>query len=207
MDKKELSERDICTKFITPAIVAAGWDIMKQVREEYYLNDGRIIVQGKMHTRGRRKYVDYLLSIKTNIPIAIIEAKDNKHAVGAGMRQALEYAEILECAKMLDVPFIFTSNGNSFVFHDKTLLSGKLETEIKLQDFPSPDKLWGMYLKHKGLEEREELEIMEQDYPVQDPKKTPRYYQRNAINRTLQAIAKGQDRLLLVMATVRTELL
>ena len=136
MHKKTLSERDICTKFINPALANAGWDLRKQVREEVSFTDGRIIVQGQLHTRGKRKRADYILYYKPNVPIAIIEAKDNNHNVGDGMQQALEYSEIL------DIPFVFTSNGDSFLFHDKTLSSGELEKEISLDDFPSPDDLW-----------------------------------------------------------------
>lgn len=136
MNKKDLSERDICTKFINPALEKAGWNMRKQVREEVSFTDGRIIVQGNLHTRGKRKRADYILYHKPNSPIAIIEAKDNKNSAGSGMQQALEYAEILQ------VPFVFTSNGDSFVFHDKTGLYGEIETEIKLDDFPSPEYLW-----------------------------------------------------------------
>jgi len=109
INKKALSERDICTKYINPAIVDAGWDLKRQVREEVGFTDGRIIVQGKMHTRGKRKRADFILYYKPSIPLAIIEAKDNKHHLGDGMQQALEYAEILH------VPFVFSSNGDSFL--------------------------------------------------------------------------------------------
>lgn len=195
MNKKELSERDICTKFITPAIHKAGWDLKKQVREEVSFTDGRIIVQGKLHTRGRRKRADYILYYKPNIPIAIIEAKDNKKSVGDGMQQALEYGEILH------IPFVFTSNGDSFLFHDKTGQFGNTEEELDLNSFPSPDELMQAYLKHKGIEEPKAKEIATQDYFIDVSGMTPRYYQQNAINRTVEAIAKGQDRILLVMAT------
>jgi type I restriction enzyme, R subunit len=106
MNKKALSERDICTKFITPSLVAAGWDLDSQIREEVGFTDGRIYVRGKMHARGAKKRVDHILYYKPNIPLAIIEAKDNNHTVGAGMQQALGYA------KPLDVPFVFSSNGD-----------------------------------------------------------------------------------------------
>lgn len=167
----------------------------KQVREEVSFTDGRIIVQGKLHTRGTRKRADYILYFKPNMPIAIIEAKDNKHSVGDGMQQALEYSEILH------IPFVFTSNGDSFVFHDKTNPSGQLEQEIALEDFPSPDSLWKKYLINKGIEAPKEIEIVEQDYMADDSGMSPRYYQQNAINRTIEAIAKGQGKVLLVMAT------
>jgi type I restriction enzyme, R subunit len=109
MNKKDLSERDICTKFITPALVAAGWDIQTQVREEVGFTKGRIIVRGKLVTRGQAKRADYILYYKPNIPIALIEAKDNNHPVGGGMQQALDYAALL------DIPFVFTSNGDAFL--------------------------------------------------------------------------------------------
>ena len=121
MDKKSLSERDICTKFITPALQSAGWDIATQIREEVSFTKGRVIVRGKMVTRGKAKRADYILYIKPNIPIAIIEAKDNTHGVGDGLQQSLDYSEIL------DVPFVFSSNGDAFMFHDKTA-TGKVET-------------------------------------------------------------------------------
>lgn len=194
MNKKELSERDICTKFINPAIQKAGWDLKKQVREEVSFTDGRIIVQGKMHTRGARKRADYILFYKRDIPIAIIEAKDNKKSVGSGMQQALEYADILQ------IPFVFTSNGDSFVFHDHTNKE-KPEQEISLDAFPTPEDLWKKYLVYRGLEKPEEIEIVEQEYYTDDSDMKPRYYQQNAVNRTVEAIAQGKNRLLLVMAT------
>ena len=195
MNKKALSERDICTKFINPALKQAGWDMKRQVREEVSFTDGRIIVQGKMYTRGQRKRADYILYYKPNIPIAIIEAKDNKHAVGSGMQQALEYSEILQ------IPFVFTSNGDSFVFHDKTVTEGHREKEIALNEFPSPQELWERDLRYKDLQSPDLQEIVQQDYFVDESGKSPRYYQQNAVNRTVEAIARGQDRILLVMAT------
>jgi type I restriction enzyme R subunit len=195
MNKKDLSERDICSKFINPAIVLAGWNMKTQVREEVSFTDGRIIVQGKLYTRGKSKRADYILYYKSNVPIAIIEAKDNKKAVGSGMQQALEYSEILQ------IPFVFTSNGDSFVFHDKTSEAGELEKEISLDAFPSPEELWEKYLKYVDIETPEAKEIVEQDYFIDDSGMNPRYYQQNAVNRTVEAIAKGQNRILLVMAT------
>lgn len=192
MNKKNLTERDICSKFITPAIVNAGWDLRKQIREEVFFTDGRIIVQKKIYTRGKRKRADYILYFKPNIPIAIIEAKSNKHAVSAGMQQALEYADILQ------IPFVFASNGDAFAFHDKTTST---EKEIPLDAFPSPEHLWQKYLVYKGIATPVEKEIVEQDYFTDTSGKSPRYYQQNAVNRTLEAISKGQNRILLVMAT------
>ncbi len=192
--KKNLSERDICSKFISPAIERAGWDPMSQIREEVSFTAGRIIVRGRLVTRGRAKRADYILYVKPNIPIAVIEAKDNSHAVGDGMQQALDYA------KTLDIPFVFSSNGDAFVFHDRTGGSALTETEIPLEDFPSPAELWARYRAWKGLAPEQE-EIVLQDYHDDGSGKTPRYYQANAVNKTIEAIAKGHDRILLVMAT------
>ncbi|MFB9098119.1 MULTISPECIES: EcoAI/FtnUII family type I restriction enzme subunit R [Flavobacterium] len=195
MNKKTLSERDICSKYINPSLEKAGWDMKRQVREEVSFTDGRIIVQGKLYTRGQSKRADYILYYKSNIPIAIIEAKDNKKPVGSGMQQALEYSEILQ------IPFVFTSNGDSFVFHDKTNTSNNLETELSLDAFPSPETLWNKYLKHNNLEEPKAKEIVEKDYFVDVSGMNPRYYQQNAVNRTIEAVAKGQNKIILVMAT------
>jgi type I restriction enzyme R subunit len=118
LGKRQLSERDICTKFLTPALEKAGWDIATQIREEYPLTKGRIIVRGKLTTRARNKRADYVLFLKPNLPIAVIEAKDNTHSVGDGMQQALGYAELL------DVPFAFSSNGDRFLFHNKLAADG-----------------------------------------------------------------------------------
>lgn len=195
MNKKDLSERDICSKYINPAIEKAGWNMKKQVREEVSFTDGRIIVQGKLYTRGKSKRADYILYFKPNMPIAIIEAKDNKNPVGSGMQQALEYSEILQ------IPFVFTSNGDSFVFHDKTKKAGPLEQEISLDNFPSPEVLWQKYLSANNLENVQAREIVEKDYYTDTSGMKPRYYQQNAVNRTIEAIAKGQDKIILVMAT------
>jgi len=194
MDKKALSERDICTKFITPHLVKAGWDTMLQVREEVGFTKGRIIVRGKLVSRGKEKRADYILYYKPNIPIAIIEAKDNKHCVGDGMQQALEYAETLE------IPFVFSSNGDGFVFHDKTGLRPEKEATLALDAFPPPADLWNTYRTWKGLTPDAERIVL-QDYFDDGSGKTPRYYQVNAVNSAVEAIAKGQDRILLVMAT------
>ena len=194
MDKRSLSERDICTKFITPALRGAGWDEISQLREEVSFTKGRIIVRGKLVTRGKAKRADYILYFKPNIPIAVIEAKDNTHSVGDGMQQALDYA------KTLNIPFVFSSNGDGFVFHDRTGASTPHEADLPLDAFPSPADLWGRYRTWKGLTPEAE-EIVLQDYFYDGSGKTPRYYQANAINAAIEAIAKGQDRILLVMAT------
>lgn len=195
IDKKKLSERDICTKFITPAIKKAGWNTQTQLLEEVSFTDGKIYVRGKLTARGARKRADYILYYKPNIPIAIVEAKDNKHSVSAGIQQGLEYA------KILDIPFVFSSNGDGFLFHDKTQTYGNIETELDNNSFPSPQELWAKYKKYKGIETPEAEKVVEQDYFFDGSGRTPRYYQQNAINRTLEAIAKGQDRIILVMAT------
>ena len=194
VNKKDLSERDICSKYITPSLINAGWNLERQIREEVTFTDGRIIVRKKLVTRGERKRADYILYYKPNLPLAIIEAKDNKHPVGAGMQQALNYAEIL------DIPFVYSSNGDAFLEHDRTVTQGIKEREIPLNQFPSPEELWNRYKKAKGINEREEA-IITQEYFYEQDGKTPRYYQRIAINRTVEAIAKGQKRILLVMAT------
>src|ERR1051326_9183481 len=192
-DKKSLSERDICTKFITPAITAAQWDAMTQLREEVYFSKGRVIVRGKLSTRGEPKRADYVLYHKPGIPLAVVEAKDNNHSVGAGMQQALDYATVL------DVPFAFSSNGDAFTFHDRTGHTQPVEREIALGEFPSPSELWQRYQAWKGLSPPQAA-VAQQDYHLGGPDKEPRYYQLTAINRTIEAIAKGHDRLLLVMA-------
>ena len=194
VDKKSMSETDIRTKFITPALVAAGWDLHLQIREEVSFTRGRIQVRGKLHSRGKGKRVDYLLSYKKNQPIAVVEAKDNKKHVGFGMQQALDYAE------SLDVPFVFTSNGDGFLFHDRTQSGGKVETALSLEEFPSPADLWARYCAFNGLGSEEQARI-ETPYFDDDSEKGPRYYQTNAINRAVESVAKGDDRLLLVMAT------
>ena len=194
-NKKDLSERDICTKFITPALEQAGWDMQKQVREEVGFTDGRIYVKGNLTTRGKRKRADYILYYKPNIPVAIIEAKDNKHSVMAGIQQGLDYATIL------DIPTVFSSNGDGFYEHDRTAASGSVERELPLHDFPTPEQLWERYKRYKGITTPEAERISAQDYFFDGTSRNPRYYQQIAINRTVEAIAKGQQRILLTMAT------
>ncbi len=195
MSKKYLSERDICTKFITPAILGAGWDLHTQIREELSFTKGRIIVRGKLHTRGQQKRADYVLYYKSNIPIAVIEAKENNLSVGAGMQQALDYAETL------DVPFVFSSNGDAFLMHDRTGLADKVEQELSLDAFPSPEELWARYCKWKGVDTPEAKNTVEMPYYDDGTGRAPRYYQVNAVNRTIEAVANGANRILLVMAT------
>ncbi len=195
MDKKKLSERDICSKYITPAVISAGWDLHSQIREEVSFTKGRIIVRGKLHTRGEQKRADYILYYKSNIPLAVIEAKDNSFSIGAGMQQALNYAETLA------VPFVFSSNGDGFLLHDRTGLATITEQTLTLEEFPSPAELWQRYCQWKGIETAEARHIVEMPYYDDGTGRSPRYYQANAINKTVEAVAKGQQRILLVMAT------
>jgi type I restriction enzyme R subunit len=201
MDKRTLSERDICTKFITPALLTAGWS-QQHFREEVKLTDGRVVVRGQLASRitdsrvqGGPRRADYVLYAQAHLPIAVIEAKQNKYPVGQGMQQALAYAE------MLDVPFAFSSNGDGFLFHDRSGLSQPCIQELSLAQFPSLARLWALYQQYKGIQTPAATKLMTQAYHSSAKGKEPRYYQRIAINRTLEAIAKGQQRLLLVMAT------
>uniref|UniRef100_UPI0030F4B9E7 EcoAI/FtnUII family type I restriction enzme subunit R n=1 Tax=uncultured Acidovorax sp. TaxID=158751 RepID=UPI0030F4B9E7 len=193
MDKTQLSESDICDKFIRPAMEKAGWNGLDQIFREYPLRAGRVVVRGNKAYRDKSTVLraDYALFYKANIPLAVVEAKDNQHAVGAGMGQALNYAQLL------DVPFSFSSNGDGFVFRDATLATGVLEQNLTLEEFPSPEELWRRYCTWKGWSD-EESRVAGFDYA---PHKTPRYYQLNAVNRAVEAIAAGQNRVLLVMAT------
>ena len=191
MRKHEMTEEDIKLQFITPAIEGAGWDRQRQIRMEYNFTDGRVIVRGNVTARGRRKRTDYLLYYKPNLPLAIVEAKDNRHSLGAGMQQGIEYAQCL------DVPFVYCSNGDGFLEHD---MKRGTEREIKLDEFPSPEDLWTRYKSDTAMTPEQE-QLITEPYYFQPGDKTPRYYQRVAINRTIDAIARGQNRILLVMAT------
>ncbi|MDB4991155.1 MAG: restriction endonuclease, partial [Myxococcaceae bacterium] len=196
VDKKALSERDICTKFITPALAKAGWDVHVQVRENVHLTKGRVIVRGKLVTRGVAKFADYVLYARpsANVPLAIVEAKDNNHGIGDGMQQGLAYAD------MLDVPFVFSSNGDGFLLHDRTGQGAVVERQLSLDEFPPPEELWQRYCAWKQLTPASEA-LVAQDYYSDGTGKAPRYYQVNAINRVIEAVAKEQNRILLVMAT------
>ncbi|MBV9108143.1 MAG: DEAD/DEAH box helicase family protein [Gemmatimonadetes bacterium] len=201
MTTNELSERDICTRFITPAIMKAGWQ-PHQVREEVHLTDGRVVVRGKLATRirnpaakGGPKRADFVLYARPNLPIAIVEAKQARFAVGHGMQQALAYAE------MLDAPFALSSNGSGFLLHDRTGLTQPVERELQLDEFPSPDDLWPLYRQWKGLSSPGAAKLVEQPFHADGSGRILRYYQRVAVNRAIEAIAKGQSRVLLVMAT------
>jgi type I restriction enzyme R subunit len=193
MSKRDLTETEICDRYITPAISRAGWDTL-QIRREYTFTDGQVIVRGKIATRGERKRADYMLQHDGNIPLAVIEAKDNTKSIGAGMQQALAYAQTL------DIPFVFSSNGDGFVFHDRTGLSNPVERQLTLEEFPSPADLWSRYRAWKGITD-ESTKVVQHPFHDDGSGKEPRYYQRIAIQRTIEAIARGDRRVLLVMAT------
>lgn len=194
IDKKSLSEQDICALCITPAVRNAKWDHLTQIRQNVNLTKGRVLVRNTAVSRGERKFADYILYYRHNLPIAVIEAKDNNHSIGSGMQQALAYAE------MQDIPFVFSSNGDGFLRHDRTGLYEPMERELSLDEFPPPDELWQTYLRWKEFDQKKE-QIVTQNYYIEDPNKLPRYYQQTAINRAVEAIVKGQNRILLVMAT------
>lgn len=191
IEKQQLSEEDIKFQYITPAIVEnAGWN-KKNIRMEYYFTDGRVIFQGKLHARQKGKKADYLLSLDDNFPIAIVEAKDNNKPLGGGMQQAMEYAQIL------DLPFAYSSNGDGFLEHD---FITNTERELSLDEFPTPEELKKRWLESKNFT-AEQLSVVSQPFYSDPYTYEPRYYQRIAVNRTVEAIAKGQNRILIVMAT------
>jgi type I restriction enzyme R subunit len=196
MDKKSLSEADIISKFIMPAIIDAGWDDMLQIRQEVKLRDGKVIVRGNIGMRKTVKSADIVLYHKPSMPLAVIEAKSNKHEIGKGIQQGLDYA------RLLDVPFVFASNGDGFIFHDKTALAngGQLETEISLEDFPTPQELRAKFNAFKAYTP-EQLTYLDQNYYDDGTDKAPRYYQVQAVNKSIEAISQGKKRILLVMAT------
>jgi len=197
INKKELSEIDICDLFITPAIKAAGWDQLRQIRREVTLTPGPVIVRGDMSFRNKKKkkFADYVLSYEPGVPVSVVEAKDNKHTVSSGMQQALGYADIMQ------VPSAFSSNGDAFASHNKVPIDGEdSETQFPLEDFPSPEELWKSYKKYHCIAEEDEKLVL-QPYYEDSSTKDPRYYQVDAINRSVEAVARGQKRILLVMAT------
>lgn len=194
VSKKSLSETEICDRYITPALKKAGWNQNTQIRREYSFTAGRVIVRGTVATRGKKKRADYLLNYRSHLPLAVVEAKDNNHSVGSGMQQALGYAEAL------DVPFAFSSNGDAFLFHDRTSLYSPVENQLNLDQFPSPEELWSKYRVWKGLDAESDRYVL-QPYHEDAGGKEARYYQRVAIQRAVEAIAQGQRRVLLVMAT------
>lgn len=191
MNKKDLTEEDIKSVYITPALEKSGWKMPPYRQMEHYFTDGRVIAQGSVHARQKGKKADYLLNLAANRPIAIVEAKDNNKPLGGGMQQAMEYAQIL------DIPFAYSSNGDGFLEHD--FITGK-ETELTLDQFPTMDELKKRLYDSKGYTAKE-LNLIEQPYYSDNYTHNPRYYQRIAVNRTIEAIAKGQNRILIVMAT------
>lgn len=196
-EKKKLSESDIKAKFITPAIVKAGWDEMTQIRREVTLTPGPVVVRGNMSSRNKKKkkFADYVLQKEKGVPIAIVEAKDNNHTISHGLQQALGYADLL------NVPCIFSSNGDGFASHNKAAQEDEdTEVEFGLDTFPSPGDLWERYKRFRGITEPQESLVTEPYYD-EGGGKEPRYYQVEAINRVIEAVAKGEKRLLLVMAT------
>ena len=193
INKQRLTETDIISKFILPAIKDAGWDDMTQIRQEVKLREGKVVVRGQLASRTTVKSADIVLFHKPGLPLAVIEAKANKHEIGKGIQQGMDYAGLLE------VPFIFASNGDGFVFHDKTNTATP-ETIISLSEFPTPEDLWRKYCAFRGFTDAQ-LPIITQDYHDDGSGKSPRYYQLQAINKTLEAISSGKDRILLVMAT------
>ena len=193
INKAKLTEADIISKFLLPAVKAAGWDDLTQIRQEVKLRDGKVVVRGQLAARRKVKSADIVLYHKMGLPLAVIEAKANKHEIGKGMQQGLDYARLLE------VPFVFASNGDGFIFHDKTN-SQQLESQIALEDFPTPAQLWDKFCTWKGYQTAQ-LPMITQDYHDDGSGKSPRYYQLQAINKTIEAISAGQDRILLVMAT------
>lgn len=193
INKTHLTETDIITKYILPAVKDAGWDLVSQVRQEVKLRDGKIVIRGKLASRVKVKSADIVLYHKPNLPLAVIEAKSNQHAMGKGMQQGLDYAALL------DAPFVFATNGDGFIFHDKTN-PHQLESEIALSEFPTPAQLWHKYCAWKNFTQ-EELPVVSQNYYDDGSGKSPRYYQIQAINRAVNAVSAGKNRILLVMAT------
>jgi type I restriction enzyme, R subunit len=191
--KEYLSESDVRAKFITPALINAGWDELTQIKREVPLTAGRIYVKGKLHARGKKKIPDYVLYYRQDKPVAVIEAKDSSHTLLSGIQQALDYSGLL------DVPIAISSNGEGFYIHDKTK-KDNIERTISLSEFPSPDELWQIYKRYKGIDNGKAEQIIEQDF-YNDPIKELRYFQKVAVNRAVEAIAKGDKRVLLVMAT------
>lgn len=194
MDKKSMSESDICREYITPAIKDAGWDWETQIKEQVTFTKWKIIVKWKTVKRWDPKRADYILYYNNHLPIAVVEAKDNNHTIWDGMQQALDYAEIL------DIPFVYSSNGDGFLEHDGTVEDGEVEKLIKLDEFPSPEELYRRYKVWKWIASEEEVILNYPNYDDWSGKK-PWYYQQIAINRTIEAVVKWQNRILLVMAT------
>lgn len=196
--KTHLTETDIISRFILPAVKDVGWDELTQIRQEVKLRDGKIVVRGKMASLIKVKSADVVLYYKPNLPLAVIEAKANKNAISKGMQQGLDYATLL------DVPFVFASNGDGIVFHDKTNPQ-QLESEIALADLPTPEQLCQKYCFWKGLLPNSCRTSVRTTLMMAtvNPLATTRYYQIQVINRTVDAVSAGKNRILLVMATGR----
>ena len=192
VNRKQLTEQEIRSNYIRPAIQDAGWSA-SQIREEYPITAGRIIARGGTSKRDKKsiKRADFILFYKSHIPLAVVEAKDNNHSISDGMQQALEYAELMK------IPFVFTSNGDGFTFRNKQDAS---EVVIRLDEFPPTETLWEMVKSHANIDEPQE-KVAFQPYYTENENKSPRYYQINAINLTVDAVMQGQNRMLLVMAT------
>ncbi|MGB5833342.1 MAG: DEAD/DEAH box helicase family protein, partial [Thiohalocapsa sp.] len=201
MEITDLSERDICTKHVVPALTAAGWS-QQQFREEVGLTAGRVMVRGNLAYRlqtvgvkGGPKRADFVLYAHGNIPLLVIEVKRAVFAVGYGMQQALDYAE------MLDAPFAASCNGKTLLLHDRTGITQPVERELAMDAFPAFDDIWAVYQRWKGIASSPQRQLVAQPYHSDGSGKEPRYYQRVAINRTIEAVVRGQQRILLVMAT------
>jgi type I restriction enzyme R subunit len=193
MDKRDLSEIDICDLFITPNIQRAGWDPFTQIRREVTLTPGPVVVRGNVASRNKKKkkFADYVLYKELGVPVAVVEAKDNHHSVGLGLQQALDYSAIL------NVPCAFSSNGDAFASHNKTARPPEdIETQFPLHRFPPPAILWERYKTHRGIKDAAERLTL-QPYYEDASGKEARYYQAEAINRTVEAVAVGQRRVLL----------
>jgi type I restriction enzyme R subunit len=196
-NKKDLTETDICDLYITPAIKNAGWEPITQIRREVTLTPGPVIVRGNLSVRNKKKkkFADYVLQWEPGVPVAIVEAKDNNHSVSHGLQQALGYADIIK------VPSAFSSNGDAFASHNKVVDEGEdIETQFPLESFPSPNELWLRYKQYRGIRTEDE-DLVVQPYHTDGSGKEARYYQVEAINRTIEAVARGENRILLVMAT------
>ncbi|WP_331351502.1 DEAD/DEAH box helicase family protein [Cellvibrio sp. UBA7671] len=195
-EKQELSELDICDLFITPAVINAGWDQLTQIRRNVTLTPGPVIVRGNLSSRNKKKkFADYVLQWEKGVPIAVIEAKCNNHTASHGMQQALGYSEILE------IPSTFSSNGDAFASHNKVPEPHEeIETEFSMDEFPSPQVIWQRYKTFRNIADEDE-KLVAEPYHEDGTDREPRYYQAEAINRIIERIAKGDKRLLLVMAT------
>jgi type I restriction enzyme R subunit len=197
MKKKELSERDIISKYVLPALTRRGWDLQGQIFEEYTLTADRVTARGRageVRLAGTGKRADIVLCYKPNLPVAVIEAKDNNHAVGSGIQQALGYA------KLMGLSLAYSTNGDAFLESDRSGASKQIERDVPLDRFPTPDELWRRYCTERNIAAAEEP-VAAQDWYLGTEDKPPRYYQIKAVNLTVEAIARGQDRILLVMAT------